>query len=165
METITITKQNAQKALKLADGELKAALTALFGGDQDPMEFESYEELCEAEEIHPILSLPFPSPQSLKEAFVNGAFKLATVFEAFNNRCGDNFDETWEPDYTDKKQHKHYPWGEYNPSLGAFVCTDTGYTDTITRLGARLCTNTDAKAKRIAQKFSAEWNEFLNPKL
>lgn len=167
MDTLTISKKNALAALKAATGENKTVISLLIGNaiKQDPMEFESYAEICAAEEIDPVASLPYQNPISLKEACLNGAFKLLTIFEAFNNRCGENFDETFEPDYSDSSQEKWYPWGDYRPSLGSFVLDDTNYTITSTHLGARLCTDTAEKARRIATQFTAEWNEFINPKL
>lgn len=168
VKKITISQKNAQKAYQECPPEFKRTLAILLGGKEikrDPLEFDSYEELCEADGIDPIRSLPYAEPQTLKEACLNGAFKLLTIFEAFNTRCGDTFDETWEPDYTDGKQWKHYPWGEYVPSLGAFDCSSTVCTHTLADLGARLCTDTAQKAKHIALKFNKEWNEFLNPQI
>ena len=168
METVTIEKANVRKAYQVAKGDLKEALATLFGSlviSQDPMSFESYEEICAAEGIDPVSSLPFQHPKTKKEVSSNGCFKLETIFEAFNKRCGVEFNELWESDYTDVSQDKWYPIHEWVPSRSAFVYTDTGYAHTNTRLGARLCTDTNAKATRIAKQFTKEWNEFLNPQL
>jgi hypothetical protein len=119
-------------------------------------EYTSYELVCAALGIDD--TLPFPTPITKKEVSSNGVYKLETLFEAFNP-------PDFEPDYTKSNQYKYYPWHEYNPSLGRFVCTNTVCTCTYTGLGARLCGKTDTIATYVAKNFNKEWNEFLNPQI
>lgn len=165
METITIPKENARKAYQQAKGEFKTTLAILFGSDiinPNPIEaFGSYEKVCEAAGIHPVNSLPFPKPTTKKQVSANGNFKLQTIFDEFNR---DENGKIWEPDYT-SNEPKWYAWFEWSASAGGFVCTFTFYTYTYTLLGARLCTNTDAKMTYIAKTFIKEFNEFLNPQI
>lgn len=172
METLQINKSNALKAYNQADGSLKRTLSTLFGIEvlsQDPIDrFKTYEEICESAGIHPWQSLPYPTPITKKEVSLNGVFKLETIYEEFNRQIPDtsnDFKEYWEPDYTNGSQRKWYPWMDWSPSLSRFVFTNTRCTHTGTCLGARLCTNTDAKAKYIGIQFEKEFNEFLNPQI
>jgi hypothetical protein len=133
----------------------------------DPMDCETWEAICSAGNIDPVKSLPFPSPVTKKQVSANGLFKLETIFDAYNHReeFTSSVHSAWEPDYTNGSQWKYYPWHEWVASRSAFVSTGTNFTFTSSSLGSRLCTDTDAKAIRIAKTFNAEWNEFLNPKI
>ena len=166
METITINKKNAIKAYSKATGELKDTLGTLFGKsvvNPNPIEiFKSYEDVCETAGIDPVKSLPFPNPTTKKQVSANGCFKLQTIFDEFNR---DENGVIWEPDYTNRYEAKWYPWHEWSASAGGFVYTGANYTYPLTYLGARLCTNTDAKALYIGKAFNKEWNEFLNPQI
>lgn len=163
METLTINKKNAVKAYEEATGDLKKIFGIAFGLERlNPIGyFKSYEDVCRYNGIDPIASLPFPDPKTKKQVSCNGDFKLQTIFQEFNRNDDDTY---WEPDYTNSEA-KWYAWFEWSASVGGFVYSDTNCTDTNTLLGARLCTNTDAKMQYIAKTFTAEWNEFLNPKI
>lgn len=152
MET-TIKINGKDVKIELTPEQVKAIKRASI----NPMEFDTYKAVCEAIGIDPLTSLPFPDPETKKEVFVNGAFKMATIYEAFNGE--------WEPDFTNKTQAKRFPWHEFNPSLGRFVYAGTDCAYTFTLLGARLCTDTEEKDKYIAKTFNKEWNEFLNPQI
>jgi len=169
METVSINKDNALKAYNSASGELKEVLAALFGKQvisQNPMDrFKTFEDVCDAEGWIATEVLPFSNPMTPNQVHSNGAFKLALIFEAFNKRTGDDFNELWEPDYANARQYKYYPWFEWVPSLSAFVYAYTYCTGTYTFLGARLCTENDDYATYIGKQFAAEWNEFLNPQI
>ncbi|MEO7212635.1 hypothetical protein [Mucilaginibacter sp.] len=169
METITIDKGNAIKAYNQAQGEVKGVLGTLFGVEvlsQNPTElFDSWADICAAAGIDPQLLLPYQQAKTKKEVSLNGAFKLETIFEEYNKRTGDDYNELWEADYANKDQWKYSPYFVWVPSLGAFVFSYTSCTRTGTDLGARLCTENDDFGTDIGKKFSKEWNEFLNPQI
>jgi len=159
METLTINKENALKAYNGANDKGKRLLSDLLGDKvfiQNPIErFKTYEDVCDAFNMFPGHSLPYPNPKTKREVSINGFSALQLIFEAFN---GD-----WEPDYSKSNQYKYYPWFEWVPSRSAFVYTYTDYTRTTTYLGSRLCTDTDEKATYIGKQFSDIYNEAYNP--
>ena len=165
METINITKKAAAGAISKATGELKDVLTELFGQQvwpENPIEaFDSYQSVCQAMGIA-LNDLPCASPKTKGEVMANAAVKLERIFTAFNTRPDGT---VWDPDYTDKSQDKYTAWMEWSASAGGFVFRGTGCTGTVTYLGARLCTDTDAKAAYIGRTFTKELNEFLNPQI
>jgi hypothetical protein len=57
--------------------------------------------------------------------------KLNVIQQAVNDKDG------FTPDFSDKNQYKYTAWLVWSPSVGGFVFTNTGYTDTFTNLGAR----------------------------
>lgn len=133
----------------------------------DPINFETWEQICDAAGIDPVDCLPFEIPINKKQVSANGLFKLETIFDAFNHReeFKNTVHEPWEADYANPSQEKWYPWHDWVASRSAFVFKYSNYTLTITYLGSRLCTDTDKKATRIGKQFHKEWNEFLNPQL
>lgn len=90
-------------------------------------------------------------------AFLITAFLLSIVFEAIN--------DGWEPDYSDSKQYKYFPWPWVSSSGFGFASSYYFYDHTTADVGFRLCTNTADKAKYVLNQFPdlcKEW--YLNVK-
>jgi hypothetical protein len=166
MNTITINRENAIAAYNQAEGTTRVMLGTLFGKqitNPDPCEiFKTWEDVADAERIRTD-NMPYKFPEKPAERLANAAFKLAVIFEAFNKRTGDDFNEKWIPDYGNKDQWKYEPFFAGVPSLGAFVYSHADSAYTYTFLGARLCTENDDYATYIGKQFIDIWNEFLNP--
>ncbi|QTE35993.1 hypothetical protein J3L18_23045 [Mucilaginibacter gossypii] len=104
----------------------------------------SFEHACEILGIDPTL-LPGVTglPENIANSIIAG-YKLRIIEQATN---GD-----WKADFSDWDQDKYTAWLEYVPSLGAFVCSDSYYTCTVTSLGARFWFATRDAARYFGQQ-------------
>ncbi len=161
MKTVTINEENARKAYNEAPDEFKKTLATLLGPDvvlPDPMDrYKTWLDICLASDLDPVRCLPYPIPTTKQQVSLNGFAKLQLIYEAFN--------QGWEPDYSNSNQWKHYPWFEFVPADGGFVYTYSSFTLASTDLGARLCTDTEAKAVYIGKQFCDIFNEAFNPQI
>jgi hypothetical protein len=82
--------------------------------------------------------------------------KLKTITRALN---GD-----WVPDWTDKDEHKYWPWFYMfgGASAGfAFAFTNDAASHTAAHIGSRLCFKTRELAKYAGEKFVDIYSDFL----
>jgi hypothetical protein len=114
---------------------------------------KSFEDACKKENIDPSI---LPDVSGIPEEFrkpVIGHYKLMIIFKAINNG--------WTPDWKNWDQYKYYPWFEVLSSGFGFSRSGYNFTNTVTSVGSRLCTDTSKKAMYIAEQFEAEYKEFL----
>lgn len=152
METVEIKKENFLKAYEEAEEKVKKVLKKLapsiFKKRWDEM--ETWEDICDAAGIHPILDLPYPKPISDKQEGQNAFFQATTIREVFN--------EGREVNWADSSEYKYAPWLKVNPDKTKPTGFGLSYYDfdityTYTFVGSRLSYNTSAKAKRAFEKF------------
>lgn len=160
METIQIKKENALAAYKNADKKTKELLENLFGKSvlySNIMDrVKSYEDACEVVGADPD-DMPYKTPKNAREEACNAFHMLDIISEALL--------EGKVLDWTNSNQPKYYPWfNNYQPGSGfRFLVTDYDWANTGAGGGARLCLDTDEKAKYFGIQFIDIWNKFLNP--
>lgn len=160
METIQIKKENALAAYKNADKKTKELLENLFGKSllyTNIMDrIKSFEDACEVVGADPE-DLPYKNPKNAREEAVNAFHMLDIISEALL--------EGKVLDWTDSDQPKYYPWfNNYKPGSGfRFNATTYVWTYALASGGARLCLDTEEKAKYFGTQFLDIWNKFQNP--
>lgn len=84
-------------------------------------------------------------------------FKLITIAEAWHK--ADNF----VPDFSNRKQHKYFPWFVYKDEAMGLVYRSTvgtaSYADAIH--GSKFCFPTSGRAEQFGKQFIDLWNDFL----
>lgn len=89
------------------------------------------------------------------QRYVIDGYVLAVLIEDVN--------DGWVADFGDHNQVKYWPWHYCKPgyvggsSGGGFSYYDFGYSFAYACVGARLCTNTAAKARKIAEDYPELW--------
>jgi hypothetical protein len=91
-------------------------------------------------------------PEKFRTQLTN-CFLLMVIFEAIN--------DGWEPDFTNQRQGKYYPWpwvssSGFGFSTSFYLCGNSG-----TNVGSRLCTDTSEKALYILDQFPDLWKNWL----
>jgi hypothetical protein len=93
-------------------------------------------------------------PEKIRNALMS-AYLLMVVFEAIN--------DGWQPDFTDSKQVRYFPWPDVSRSgLGfsySYFVFVSGHTNAL--VGSRLCTESSAKALFILDQFQDLWKAWL----
>jgi hypothetical protein len=101
-------------------------------------------------------STKLPDVSMIPEKFraqLTTCFLLMIVFEAINNG--------WEPDFSNQKQPRYYPWPWVLSSGFGFSYSGFSYDYAITGVGSRLCTDTSEKAVYILEQFPDLWKSWL----
>ena len=153
----TFTKKEALERLPIIEAELQQLKKAI-NEPKDIIEMiQSYEDACEVIGEDPIESLPFKNPKNARQEAANAFHMLDIISEALL--------EGKKLDWTDSNVKKLYPYfNDYTPGSGfRFRDTDCGWTNASG--GARLCVDTEAKARHFGShpNFLPIWNKFLNP--
>ncbi|MDR1884270.1 MAG: hypothetical protein LBR26_16040 [Prevotella sp.] len=130
-----------------------------FECDEIEIEVESYvrnyESACEYLGVHHNFACCPPDNRHHKAMVA--LFKLVTIAEAWNK-----IDE-FTPDFSNEKQHKHYPWFKYQGAASgfAFAYSAGDAAGTYTNVGSRLCFKTSERARQFGERFIDLWNDFL----
>jgi hypothetical protein len=91
-------------------------------------------------------------PEKLRHSLLC-AYVLMIVFEAINDE--------WEPDFTNQREARYYPWPWVLSSGFGFSGSDYDYVFTDAFVGSRLCTNSSEKAIYILEQFEDIWKGWL----
>jgi len=114
---------------------------------------KTFEDACTKLALDPA-QLPDVSmiPEEFRKPIIS-VYKLILIFKAINNG--------WVPDWNDDSQYKYYPW--YGVLSSGFGFSDScyGYSNAISCVGSRLCTDTSEKAMYISEQFKAEYQEYF----
>ncbi len=158
METISIKKENLQKAYKEGTSEIKTLLENLFSEDVKPklkwQDITNFNQVLEAagEDVSEY-EIPKNATKRQRGRILYSKLELI---------C-DIFKEGISLDYADENQYKYYPWGKYKAGSGFSLyvvhCAGTG-----TGVGARLCVDSEAKARHIWEHFNYIYQEFWQEK-
>jgi hypothetical protein len=136
MKTVEISLENARTAYKQASGDIKEALVNLIGRKvlfEDITEVvKSYEDACEIEGIFPlnIDAFSFLPEQDREYHFYD--HQMTVINRVLN--------EGWEPDYSNSKQYKYYPyfvWDENRAGGPGFSYFAYYFGRSASRVGAR----------------------------
>lgn len=118
---------------------------------------KSFEDACKHLRLNPN-DLPVVDmlPEKDRKSII-AFYKLTIIIRALN--------EGWEPDWSNWDEWKCYNWfyvekGEDQRSSG-FRCDGTGYADTLTSIGSRLCFKNIELAKYAAEQFKELYREYL----
>ncbi|MFA6261066.1 MAG: hypothetical protein WC760_06340 [Bacteroidia bacterium] len=160
METITINKQNAEAALKLAKGETKKVLSALLGDSFIPrpvMErIKTFEDALSAvgatADQHSLLQYSGVNTGMLA---AQAHLRISIIAKALN--------EGWQPDWTNSSEYKYYPWfnmEEFKSGVGlsADVCA---HADSHSTVGSRLCFKSSELAEYAGTQFISEYSKLF----
>lgn len=94
----------------------------------------------------------------LKHTKASEAFyKLSVIAEAWNKM------DEFVPDFSDREQHKYFPWFRYDDKSAGFVCSgsiDSAAT-TYAFFGFRLCFKTSKRAKQFGKQFTDSYNQMF----
>lgn len=162
MQNLEIDLQLAKTLYPTATGAFKALLQDRFSDKslqiQITDKIKNWADAANAAGLDSINSLPFVGAHlSNRQKAANAFFKLDIIAEVLRNGV--------MLDWANDKQQKWYAWfNNYSPGAGfSFGDTYYGWTLADTDGGARLCVDTQEKAKYFATQFLDIFNEFLNP--
>jgi hypothetical protein len=91
-------------------------------------------------------------PEKFRAQLTN-CFLLMVIFEAIN--------DGWEPNFSNLRQGKYYPWPWVSTSGFGFSDSYYGYGGADAGVGSRLCTDTSEKAIYILEQFPDLWKSWL----
>jgi hypothetical protein len=116
---------------------------------------KTFEDACKDQGIS--TDLPFQLPHSSLQRATNAFYKLDVI----NKSLLEGAVLDWE----DSNQKKWYPWfTDYSTGSGfRFLDANCGWAGTNASGGARLCLDTQEKAKYFGTQFLDIWNDFQNP--
>jgi len=111
---------------------------------------KTFQDACKISGIDPDNALPYKTPSSKDEEDTNAYCMIKIIARALN--------EGWEPDWSDTKQYKYFPYFEIkankqNPSGSGFAFSDCDFWLTGTNVGSRLCFRTSDLALYAATQF------------
>jgi hypothetical protein len=92
----------------------------------------TYQQVCEAEGVDPVQSLPFPTPETPEQVALNGMAKAWRIVRVFNKGV--------KPDF-DTDQAKYTPWWYMRSEAAGgpgFSYYDSDYVRSFSFVGARL---------------------------
>lgn len=69
------------------------------------------------------------------------------------------FNEGWEPDWTNPKEKKHYPW--FTCDKQSFALNRTACSYGYTPVSSQLCSHSEDVVRHICKYFLKEYNEYL----
>lgn len=83
--------------------------------------------------------------------------RLCTIAQAWNKA------DRFEPDFSNERQYKYFPWFEYSKDSAGFVYAGTHLAATYTyaNFGSRLCFKTRERAIQFGKQFVDLWNDIL----
>jgi len=108
-------------------------------------------------ELDPDEALPYASPKNNREEAANAFVMLDIISQALL--------ENAKLDWSNTDQKKWFPYFNGDSSGAGFRFYDTlcDWAGTFAGGGARLCVDTQEKAKYFGTQFLSIWNKFLNP--
>jgi hypothetical protein len=148
----------AKKEYSSASSSVKEVLERIFGKDalaHDWREIKTFEDACRFNGTIAMEILPYENPVTDRQEWLNALAKMDQIVKAIN--------ADFTPDYSNSKQYKWYAWFEYSKSISGFRFYDSNYdrVDTRSTGGSRLCSESEEKAKYIAEQFIDIWNIIL----
>lgn len=151
---LTIAKQHYRKA----SDETKKILEKIFGPDafeNDWRNIKTFEDACDMNGTDPIEILPYRSPKTPKQEWLNALAKMDEIIRAIN--------PGFTPDYSNSSQYKWYAWFKYESKNSGFRFHGSrcAYVFTLSTGGSRLCSESEEKAIFIAKTFIDIWNIIL----
>jgi hypothetical protein len=157
MSTIQITKENAEKALSLANDSEKKLLMALLGQSETKATGARPENIIEAiKTFEDACAIAGEDPNDKK--FTEGTKdeiaykKLKVIVKVLN--------EGWYPNWENSDEYKYVPWFEYSSGSG-FSDADCDCWYSFSFVGSRLCFKTRELAEYAANQFKGIYNDFL----
>lgn len=148
MNTLNIEKANAEKAYKEADKQGKSLLENLFGKKMfvsaDILDcVTTWEQVAEIKGLHPVMSLPFPSPGDQDEEATNAFFIITKAGQVFN--------EGWVPDWKNSNQRKYVIWWDMSGVRFSFLVCGCVHADAA--VGSRLCYKSEEVLRHMVKHF------------
>lgn len=160
MQTVKLNKENAIQEFNNGNNDVKKSLKNIFGESFFmPVigRIKTYEDACNELDKDPLEELPYNQPVNARQEAANAFVMLDIITEALLE--GGTLD--WE----NSNQQKWYPWFNNYSSGAGFRFDGTGCNWSVSFAfgGARLCVDTQEKAKYLGTQFIDIWNKFLNP--
>lgn len=160
MQTISINKDNAQKAYKKASSETKEILEILLGkeninGIRDGKitdRIKTFEDACLELGVDVDSIIPALTGQSRDAMSIIAYCKLIVIIRALN--------EGWEPDWTDSDQSKYRPWFDLSSGSGLSY-GDCGNGRSGSPVGSRLVFKSQELCEYASQQFNQLYKEFF----
>ena len=152
-EILHITKANAKEAFAKGTDAEKALISRLFPNDFGDLftRITTFKDVVR-ESGNPEGWYEVTSGMSDEQKHEVYARKMRLIYSVFN---GD-----WKPDYTNKRQPKHYPWFEFVAGQG-FVLHRVDYHYDCTNVSPRLCARDEKTVRHICKHFLKEYNDYL----
>lgn len=154
METVSIKKQNVQKAFKEGCDDVRKVLKNLFG--EDVLSASNWIEVWEnfSRENKLKIVLPYSSPSCPEQESANAYVMLINIIKI--KRKG------WIPNWNDSGQYKYYAWFKMQTnSASGFSYDDYGYWLTLTYCGSRLCLPTRELAENVGKEFISIYEKHM----
>ena len=149
--------KNAKDTVKGTDLGQYQKLEEIINGDKRPIteRVKTFRDACGVLGKHVDTVLPYQSPLSEDESWLNTCLKISIITRALN--------EGWKPDYSNKSQRKYYPYFEYKGASGfVFYVANCSCEHAATGCGVRQVFKTEDRAKHAGRQFAKEYNEYLS---
>jgi hypothetical protein len=148
---LTLQKSTAKKIYPDSPDWFRKVLEENFGKDlftkRSFEDINTFEDACEELGIDPE-TVTHKNDTPDEAAFK----KLKVVIRAIN--------QGWVPDWDNKSQYKYWPW--FNLSSGSgFSASTSHYSCADTRVGSRLCFESEAKSNYAAKQFNELYKQFF----
>lgn len=161
METITISKKDAELLRKGASKSQKKILDKIIGGktisstvkSKDIYDAKSFEELCAIKGVKSQSILPFKKAKNTFQQGINFFAKLSFIRDVLS--------KGWEANWNDSNEKKWYPWFIMGSGF-AFSFTSCEYDLSGAVSGSRLCLQDEKSAEHFGKVYLQEWKDFLN---
>jgi hypothetical protein len=143
METLKLSKERAIELFPKSSPEWQAILIDTFG--KKPFykkiteRINSWEDVCEALDVHPYQSLPFPDPQNSYEIGMNAFHKVTKIREVLNS---------------DSTQGPYFYYPVFDRSGGCFSFNSYDFDYSRSCVGARLTFHTCELAEHAGRTFT-----------
>jgi len=158
MNTITITKDNAQRAYKQGDDSVKKVLAELLGKEAvTPQKItdrvKTFEDACTELGIDADQYLEIEAFDGLLNdtASIKAHAKLIIIARALN--------EGWKPDWKNSNEYKYWPWFNFSGSALAFF--GCGCRCSASTVGSRLCFKSRELAEYAGRQFLNIYSDFF----
>jgi hypothetical protein len=156
METIQITKQNAQKAYENGCDDVKTVLENLFGKElfvpKDITDrVKTFHDACSVLVVNPDDVIPDSVPAADSKSIV-AYCQLIIIARALN--------EGWVPDWKNASEYKYYPWFDMSSGSG-LSCFDYDDRYSFSPVGSRLCFKSRQLAEYAGKQFIDLYKDFF----
>jgi hypothetical protein len=159
MQSLQISKENAQKAYNEGCADVKKVLENLLGANNfrsaNIMDrVKTFEDACKELNINPAHYLTIETCEGItgdiKSILAYG--KLIVISKALN--------EGWKPDWTNAGEYKYYPWFDLSSGSGlSYGGCDGQYSSSY--VCSRLCFKSRALAEYAGKQFTEIYKDFF----
>ena len=153
-KTLEILESNAIEAYKNTNAAGKILLQHLFG--KKAFQVDVKERIKTMDDVYAEFNI---EKEAFEKSFIFpedlDAAKIRLITKAFN--------EGWEPDWTNSKQYKYFPWFDLSSGVG-FSRSDCDYWRTVSVVGSRLAFKSSDLALHAVKQFPTEFENYITIK-